>query len=71
MPQGAGVMQQNQHGLSGPVVVMQPGPGQMMPVGHPGMMPRHIQPGQVSFKQLSLIKFKILQCRNFKLSSNF
>lgn len=44
--QGPGVMQQNQH-MSGPVVVMQPGPGQMMPVGHPAMMPRHIQPGQV------------------------
>ena len=43
--QGPGMMQQGQQ-LPGPVVVMQPG-GQMMPVGHPGMMQRHIQPGQV------------------------
>ena len=42
-----GVMQPNQQ-MPGPVVVMQP--GQMMPVGHPGMMARHIQPGQVPMK---------------------
>ena len=44
LQQGAGVIQQNPQ-IPGPVVVMQP--GQMMPVGHPGMMQRHIQPGQV------------------------
>ena len=46
--QNSGVMQQGQQ-MPGPVVVMQPG-GQMMPVGHPGMMQRHIQPGQVFVK---------------------